>query len=469
MVDESVLFGTVDELAAGLRDGEFTSRELTEASIDRLRTIGGELNAVVTVTEERALEAADRMDAELAAGEDRGPLHGIPYGVKDLLATRDYPTTWGAAPFRDQQFDYDATVIERLDAAGGVLVAKLAMIELAGGFGYDAADASFTGPTRNPWNGDAWTCGSSSGPGAAVPAGLVGFAVGSETWGSIVCPAAFSGAVGFRPTYGRVSRHGAMALSYTMDKLGPMCRSAAGCEHVYRAVAGPDERDPTTADRPACAPAPGTRERPRIAVLEGAGEGEQESVRENYRRSVEIVREFAAVEEIALPDLPYASVAGLIIDAEAGSAFENLVESGEALELSNEASRVGGYAQQVVLAKDYIDAMRVRTKMQRALDEALVGYDAVLVPARASVASPLEGSFVEYFSEYSTTPMGAASNVAGLPGVAVPNGFGERGLPTAVEFVGRAYADLTVLDVAREYQSRTDHVDYADLAGEVGA
>ncbi|WP_129116963.1 amidase [Halegenticoccus tardaugens] len=467
-MDESVLFGTIDDLAAGLRAGEFTSRELTEAYVERLRTVGEELNAVVTVTEGRALDAADRMDAELAAGEDRGPLHGIPYGVKDLLATRDYPTTWGAVPFRDQQFDYDATVIERLDAAGGVLVAKLAMIELAGGLGYDAADASLTGPTKNPWNAEAWTCGSSSGPGAAVPAGLVGFAVGSETFGSIVCPSAFSGAVGFRPTYGRVSRHGAMALSYTMDKLGPMCRSAEGCERVYRAVAGPDERDPTTADRPACAPGSTGRKRPRVAVVEGAGEDEQEGVRENYRRSVEIVREFAAVEEISLPDFPYESVAGLVIDAESGSAFSDLVEGGDALELSNEGSRVGGYAQQVVLARDYIDAMRVRTEIQRALDETFAGYDAVVVPARASVASPLEGSFVDYFAEYGTTSMGAASNVAGLPGVVVPNGFGERDLPTAIEFVGRAYADLSVLAVAEEYQSRTDHVDYADLAGAVG-
>lgn len=465
MVDEETLFGTIEELAAGLREGEFTSRELTEAYIERLRTIGEELNAVVTITEERALEAADRADEELSNGTDRGPLHGIPYGAKDLLAAEGYPTTWGAAPLSDQEFDHDATVVERLEEAGAVLTAKLAMIELAGGFLYDSADATFTGPTRNPWNTDAWTCGSSSGPGAAVPAGLVGFAVGSETWGSIICPSAFSGVAGFRPTYGRVSRHGAMALSYTMDKIGPMCRSAKGCQLVYEAIAGRDERDPTTAERPATKPPAGGRKCPKIAVLSSAGENEQKAVRENYHRSVKTFCEFAHVEEISLPEMPYAAVAGTIIDAESASAFEDFVARGDALELTNEASQIGGYAQQAVLAEDYVTANRVRGMIQRALDETFAPYDAVVVPARATVASPLGSPFIDYFSEFSTTQMGAASNVAGLPGVAVPNGFGERDLPTAIEIVGRAYDDMTVLSLAREYQSRTDHVDYTELAG----
>ncbi|WP_224270561.1 amidase [Haloprofundus salinisoli] len=467
MVDEATLFSTVEELGEGLRNGEFTSRELTEAYIERLRTVGDDLNAVVTVTEERALEAADRADEKLSngGGEDR-PLLGVPYGAKDLLAAEGYPTTWGAAPLRDQGFDYDATVVERLDEAGAVLVAKLAMIELAGGFVYDSADATFTGPTANPWNTDAWAGGSSSGPGAAVAAGLVGFAVGSETFGSITTPAAFSGIAGFRPTYGRVSRHGAMALSYTMDKLGPLCRSARGCDLVYRAIAGADERDPSTTERPPAKPPARLRGNVRIAVLSSAGENEQPAVRENYRQSVETFSEFADVEEISLPDIPYASVAGTVIDAESASAFAEFVARGDALDLTNEASRIGGYAQQAVLAEDYITANRVRTIAQRELDETLAPYDAVVVPTRATVASPLGSPFVDYFAEFSSTSMGAASNVAGLPGVSVPNGFGERNLPTAIEIVGRAYDDATVLALAEEYQSRTGHVDYTDLVGE---
>ena len=204
---------------------------------------------MVTRLPERALREARRADRERAAGRVRGPLHGIPYGVKDLLATPDAPTTWGAAPYRHQRFDFDATVVRKLSDAGAVLLAKLAMIELAGGFGYNDADASFTGPGRTPWNAKFWSGGSSSGSGAAVAAGLVGFAIGSETSGSILFPAMACGVTGLRPTYGRVSRHGAMALCWTLDKLGPLARSAPDAEIVLRAIAGADPADPTAVER----------------------------------------------------------------------------------------------------------------------------------------------------------------------------------------------------------------------------
>src|SRR5205823_661195 len=191
--------------------------------------------------------AADR---EIKAGRYRGPLHGVPYGVKDLLATKGIPTTWGAEPYRERVFDYDATVVKKLREAGAVLVAKLAMVELAGGFGYNNADASFTGPGRTPWNMNYWSGGSSSGPGAATAAGLVAFAIGSETSGSIITPSAYCGVSGLRPTYGRVSRFGAMALSWTLDKLGPMCRTADDCGLVLASIAGHDARDPASADKP---------------------------------------------------------------------------------------------------------------------------------------------------------------------------------------------------------------------------
>lgn len=482
-VDDRVLVRPIHELAAGLRAGKYTSVELTEAYIERLETVGETLNAVVTVTRERALRRARQLDAELDAGEDRGPLHGIPYGAKDLLAAEGYPTTWGAAPLRDQRFDYDATVVRRLAEAGAVLVAKLAMVELAGGLGYEQADASFTGPGRNPWNLDAWTCGSSSGPAAAVPAGLVGFAIGSETYGSVVCPSAFSGAYGFRPTYGRVSRYGAMTLSYTMDKLGPLCRSAGGCETVLRAIAGPDERDETTVHRP-LDPSGGDRGEEgdgdgddggsggasddyRIAVLEGAADEAQAAVRKNYERSLDVFREFATVETVSLPAFPYPQVGGLVIDAEAASAFEGLVESGAMQEMTAPADRVGPYAQQAVLAKDYLDAMRVRTEIQRAVDETLAPYDALVAPAEPAVANPIDVPFFQYLGEYGAQPTLGASNVAGLPGLSLPNGFGERNLPTGLVVVGRAFADVEVLGVAQEYVDRTDHVDYADLLGEL--
>lgn len=467
MIPDEVLVEPVDELGRRLRDGEFTVRELTEAYLDRLERVGPELNAVVTVTDERALEAADRLDEELEAGEDRGPLHGIPYGVKDLVATEDAPTTWGAEPYRDQEFDEDAAVVRRLDEAGGVLLGKFAMVELAGGFGYDSADATFSGPGRNPWDVDAWAGGSSSGSAAAVAAGLVGFAIGTETWGSLNTPAAFSGINAVRPTYDLVSRDGVMALSWTMDKVGPMCRTVGGCRRVLEAIA-----EPRPADRPGRGPPKGKPDAPRadgrkngftIAVPENAGEGEQEGVRENFERSLETLSEFATVERVSLPDLPYAAMAGTIIDAEAAAAFETLIESGDVHELDDEIHQLGSYRASTVLAKDYVNANRVRTRAQRQLDELLAEYDALVSPARESVANPIEESLVEFFGQFETPPVNAAANVTGLPGVTIPNGFGERDLPTAVEFVGRAWEESTVLALACEYERRTNHVDYAAL------
>ena len=244
-------FTGLTELGQALRTGETTSRELTEYFLDRLETLGPTYNALVTSTRDRAIREADEADDELDRGIDRGPLHGIPYGAKDLLATADYPTTWGAVPFRDQQFDHDAAVIRKLDEAGAVLIGKLAMVELAGGWGYDQPNASLTGPGLNAWDRTRWAGGSSSGSGSAVGAGLVPFALGTETWGSIHCPSVFNGITGLRPTLGRVSRDGAMALSWTMDKIGPMTRSAVDCDLVLRAIAGADPADQQTVGQPA--------------------------------------------------------------------------------------------------------------------------------------------------------------------------------------------------------------------------
>lgn len=465
MIDDGVHVESIDDLGRRLRDGEFTVRELTESYLERLERIGPELNAVVTVTRERALAAADRLDDELEAGEDRGPLHGIPYGVKDLVAAEGYPTTWGAEPLRDREIDEDAALVTRLDEAGAVLIGKLATVELAGGFGYDDADASFTGPGRNPWNVDAWSGGSSSGSAAAVTAGLVGFAIGTETWGSLNTPAAFSGVSAIRPTYDRVSRDGVMALSWTMDKVGPLCRTVGDCERVLRAMADPDATVPTPEGS---LEANDRRDGFRVAVPEGAGEDEQTGVRENFERTLETLDEFSTVERVSLPDLPFAAMAGTIIDAEAAAAFDDLVETGAVHELDDETHQLGSYRATVVLAKDYVNANRVRTKAQRELDGLLADYDALVTPARSSVANPIEESLAEYFGRFESPPVNAAANVTGLPGVTTPNGFGERGLPTAVEFVGRAWEETTVLALANEYERRTDHVDYTALVDALG-
>ena len=463
-IPEEVLYGSVRELSEALRARKLSPVELAEGYLQRLEQYGTRLGAVVTITRDRALREARAAEREIAAGQWRGPLHGVPYGVKDLLATAGDLTTWGAAPYREQRFDFDATVVQRLTRAGAVLVAKLAMIELAGGFGYRQADASFTGPARTPWNLRYWAGGSSSGPGAAVSAALVPFAIGSETWGSIITPAAFSGITGLRPTYGRVSRHGAMALSWSMDKLGPMCRTADDCGLVLAAIAGADTRDLSASAREfAYAPESARRRRMRIGVLKNATAGVQKEVAANFETSLRIIADFAElVPDVELPDHPYGTAASLIIDAEGASAFEDLLETGRAKLLSAPEDRHGGYSGTVVFAKDYIKALRLRGTMGRALDEVFARYDAVVAPTRGTVAFPIGKPFNEAWPTVPvppgirTQPLGAAANIAGLPGIAVPNGFGLEQLPTSLTFTGRVFEENLIIAAASEYQTRTD-------------
>ncbi len=455
-------FLSVRELARMLRAGETTPTRLAEYFLDRLDTVGRRFNAVVTLTRERALEEARVAERELASGHDRGPLHGIPYGAKDLLATAGgIPTTWGAVPFRDQQFDRDATVVERLRAAGAVLVAKVAMVELAGGFGYEQPNASLTGPGLNPWDPNAWSGGSSSGSGSAVGAGAVPFAIGSETWGSITTPSAYCGVSGLRPTYGRVSRRGAMALCWTLDKLGPMCRTADDCGLVLDAIAGHDPEDETSLDRPYRYEPERDRERGfRLGVLTSAAEGIQQEVAANFRASLDVLREVATLEDVELPDLPYNQTTEVILAAEAASAFDEFIASGKVTELTAPEDRIGGYARRLLPAKDYLNALRVRRHIVRELDPLFARYDAIVCPTVGVVASPIDVRFADYFKGPSRggrrPAIGGAGNVAGLPAISVPNGFGERGLPTGLQILGRAGAENTVLAVARAYQGRTD-------------
>src|SRR6266852_3811497 len=248
MADFSELyFASIGEISARLRAKEFSAVELTRAFCDRLERIGPRYNALALSLREAAIRQARDVDDELKRGRVRGALQGIPYGVKDLLAVAGHPTTWGARPYAAQVFQEDAFVVERLNKAGAILIGKLAMVELAGGGGYRFAAASFTGPGLNPWDRSRWSGGSSSGSAAATAAGLVAFALGSETSGSIITPAAFCGVTGLRPTYGLVSRRGAMALSWTLDKIGPLCRSAEDCAHVLETIAGNDSQDPGSA------------------------------------------------------------------------------------------------------------------------------------------------------------------------------------------------------------------------------
>jgi aspartyl-tRNA(Asn)/glutamyl-tRNA(Gln) amidotransferase subunit A len=456
---DDVYFLSASELSRKVKAREISPVTLTEGYLDRLERIGPKLGAVVTVTRDRALAEAKAAEAEIAAGKWRGPLHGVPYGVKDLLATKGIPTTWGAEPYRKQIFDEDATAVARLREAGAVLIGKLAMVELAGGLGYNNADASFTGPGRTPWNTDFWSGGSSSGPGAATAAGLVGFSIGSETSGSIVTPAAFSGVTGLRPTYGRVSRHGAMALCWTLDKLGPLCRSAEDCGLVMGLIAGKDPRDASSLDRAfRAAPVPGKAKRWKLGVIKGSYEKVQPEVRKNFEEALKVLGTFCDItQDVAYPELPFGPAVGTIVAAEGASAFRDLIESGRVKELRVPNDRWGGYAASMVLAVDYIQALRLRGPMKKELDGLYAKFDALVSPTRATVAYPIGPDFESVYPGVSGgPPVIPAGNLAGQPALSVPNGFGENGLPTAFQFTGRALSDETLIALGTAYQARTE-------------
>ena len=486
MLSDDILYLTIQELGVQIRAHKIRPVELTESYLTRLEKFGPRLGAIATLTPELALEQARQAEKEIAAGHYRGPLHGIPYGAKDLLATRGIPTTWGAPPFRDRVFDFDATVIRKLREAGAVLVAKLAMIELAGGGGYSSAAASLQGPSHCPHNPEHWAGGSSSGPGTAVPAALVGFAIGSETLGSIITPSSYSGVSGLRPTYGRVSRHGAMALSWTMDKLGPMCRAAADCGLVLAAIAGQDFADPSSLDAPfhwlggrspalnvaagfSRAPASQPLTGRRLAFLQPDFERQGNSeVGKAYATALGVLRALgAALEEIELSDLPYGPVASTLIAAEGATIFRPLIESGKVQELVDERQKAGLIASLSLPATDYLDACRIRAQILPALGKLFEQFDVLVAPSTLFPAPRIDADLSAPRRPTpeppGTTPpgadkrnIGAASNVAGLPSISVPCGFTPDHLPIGIQFVADALREDLCLEVARAYQSATD-------------
>ena len=464
-----IIFRPLRQLAELVRTRQVSPVALAETFLERLRTLGPRYNAVVTLTPDLALAQARRAERELAADRWRGPLHGIPYGIKDLFATAGIPTSWGAAPFRHQVFDYDATVVRRLEQAGAVLAAKLAMVEMAGGLGYRQPNASFTGPGVNPWGGETWSGGSSSGSGSAVAAGLVPFAIGTETNGSIISPAANCGIAGLRPSYGRVSRHGGMPLAWSLDKPGPMALTADDCGLVLEAIAGFDAADPTTTRRGfTYAPAaPGRRLR--LALPAGATDDADPAVRDNFAAALEALREIADIEPVTLPDYPYQAVISAIMLSESASIFAEFARSGESAKMTAPEDRYGIHARGATLAADYLRAQRIRRLLARDLDRLLARYDALVAPSRPAVASALDESWSRHGQQppragaergrrsksRARCPLSAAGNCAGLPAISVPSGFSEAGLPTGIQFVGRAYEEPTILAVATAYQKLT--------------
>jgi Asp-tRNA(Asn)/Glu-tRNA(Gln) amidotransferase A subunit family amidase len=468
---DSPLFATIGELRDGLRRKEFSSVELTRLALHRLESLGRPLNAFATLLHARALREARAADKLLARGRGTA-LTGIPYGAKDLLAARGGPTTYGAPPWARQVLPFDGAVIERLNAAGAVLAAKLAMIELAGGGGYRWAGASLQGPARNPWNPQHWSGGSSSGTGVAVAAGLVPFGIGSETSGSILSPSSNCGVTGLRPTYGLVSRFGAMALAWTMDKLGPMCRTAEDCGIVLEAMAGPDPRDPGSAGRRFRME---RGRRPLRALRVGYAiedfETADPTIRGTLRQALDTLKSLGVrMSRTVLPALPIDSVARTVIRVEGSAAFEELVRSGRAALLADQRQAIGLRAGLQISGVDYIRAMRIRRLLQDEFAKLFRRVDVILAPARPRPAHRIDepidaewrpvgrkrrgpGGITVVAGNAALTPAG---NLAGLPGLGVPCGFSTKGLPIAIQLVGRPFEESTLIALGRAYQDVTD-------------
>ncbi len=457
MLGEHVLYLSVRELGERLRTRKLSPVELTEAYLERSRTLGPKLSAYATLTPDLAMGQARAAEREIAAGKYRGPLHGVPYAAKDLLAVRGYPTTWGARPYAEQKFDYDATVIQRLHDAGAVLLGKAAMIELAGGMGYRYASASITGAARNPWNTGCWTCGSSSGSGAIVAGALAAFAIGTETWGSIVCPAAFNGISGLRPTYGRVSRHGAMALCFSMDKIGPMARSTEDCALVLHAISGHDAADAASLPAAAYRYAPATAQRKlRVGWLTNAWKKINPAVEARMKAAAATLGKIGMkVEETQLPDGPWEAAAGLVISVEGAAAFSKLIESGRIGELTDPAGKIGGYVNQMYSADDFLRAMRVRAVLQRQMAKLFERFDVLATASLPITATKVEANLDDEVSF--SDPLGGIGNFCGLPALSVPCGLTDDGkLPVGLQFVSSAMDDDAVVAAGLQFQQHTE-------------
>jgi aspartyl-tRNA(Asn)/glutamyl-tRNA(Gln) amidotransferase subunit A len=457
MLSEDILFLPVTELARRVRQRQISPVELAESYLERSRKIGPRLNAYATLTPELALKQAHAAEKEIAAGKYRGPLHGIPYAAKDLLAVQGYPTGWGARPYAGQKFDYDATVIRRLNDAGAVLIGKAAMIELAGGMGYRYASASATGAAKNPWNDGCWTCGSSSGSGAVAAAGLAAFAIGTETWGSIVCPSAFTGVSGLRPTFGRVGRAGAMALSYSMDKIGPLARSVDDCDLILQTISGHDPDDtgslPEAEARYSGAPEP--RGKLRIGWLTNQWKEFSPGVNTAITAAVDVLKKIPAltVSDVALPEGPWETAAGIIVAVEGAAAYRELIQSGRVAELSDPMGKIGGYINESISASDFIGAQRIRRIVQKKMDELFEHVDVLATATLPVTASKIDANLDEALSF--SDPIGGIGNICGLPAISVPCGFAEDGLPAGLQFIARPLDDAKVMQAARLYQSQT--------------
>jgi Asp-tRNA(Asn)/Glu-tRNA(Gln) amidotransferase A subunit family amidase len=446
--EEDLAFASVALLASLIQSKQISSVELTKFYLERLKKYDPVLRAVITFTDELAMKQAEQADKEIAAGKYRGALHGIPYGAKDLFAMPGYKTTWGSVPFKEQVRTEKAAVIERLEAAGAVLVAKTTLGELAQG------DVWFGATTKNPWNVKQGSSGSSAGSAATTSAGLVGFAIGTETLGSIVSPCTRCGVTGLRPSFGRISRYGAMALSWSMDKVGPIARSAEDCAIVFNSIHGADPRDPCSVDRPFVWSARDIKtlrigyvqqlfDEDRSKNIERAEQKAlvQES-QEFDRRAIEVLKGLGIkLISIKLPDTYPVSALRTILNAEAGAAFDELPRTGkdDTMVQQNANAWPNSFREaQFIPAVEYIRANRIRTLVMAEMEKTMAELDVYVAPSFGGISLLL-------------------TNLTGHPQVVVPHGFRKGdGTPTSIVFTGKLWGEAEALAVAQAYQKATD-------------
>ena len=431
--EQDLAFAPIASLARWLRTGQLSSVELTKLSIDRFKRIGPKLESVITLMEDAALKRAAQADDELARGIDRGPLHGLSCGVKDLFDTAGVRTTWGAAPYKDRVPDDDAAVVTKLNNAGAVLVAKLTMGALAYG------DVWFGGKTRNPWNLEQGSSGSSAGPAASVAAGLCTFTLGTETYGSIMSPSARCGATGFRPTFGRVSRAGAMALCWSLDKVGPLCRSAEDCAYVLDAINGRDPADESTVDLPLnldmTRPARGLR----VGYLKDEFDSERATDEDAENLRV-LERLGATLVPKTLERAPYGGIIFFIISVEGAAAFDTLTRDNldDQMKWQDDEAWPNTFrTTRLTSAVEFMNARRLRRRYMRQAAELFDGIDALIAPRRHGA-------------------LHALTNMTGHPAVTIRQGFRDDGTPYAVNLWAPLYQDATLLALASTLEREFD-------------
>jgi aspartyl-tRNA(Asn)/glutamyl-tRNA(Gln) amidotransferase subunit A len=452
--NEALCTQTVEQLASQIKAGKLSPVTLTKAYLERIEALDPKVNCFITVTNNLALEQAEKAEQEIKAKKYRGPLHGVPYAVKDLISTKGIRTTWGSRLFVNQVPDYDAAVIEKLRDAGGILLGKLSMTELAGG----PPEAAFNGPVHNPWKLDHWTTGSSTGPAACAAGSFAAFTIGSETTASILGPAGACGAAGLRPTYGRVSRYGVMPLSWTMDKVGPLSRSVVDCATVFQVIHGADPRDPTAVPAPFAFDPKAKMTGRRLGLVKREFDQIPAKAKPAYNNVVKTLKDLGCtIEEVDLPDYPYNIVSRFVWQVEGGTVFESFARKGELQEaLINKNKWLGWKAAMLIPAADYMKVLRIRHAIILETAKLYQRFDALIAPRNPAgarlIVNPPNAPTDEPAAGGGNGNLGTLGNVAGLPGVSVPCGFTEIGLPMALNFVGAPMTDGKILEIAYAYE-----------------